>query len=99
MELISRNEVLDYLKIEIGFWKHEDEKVHKAVGIIEFVIEELPIIESRPKGEWIKNEFGWYFHCSVCKENNLLHTDEANALSNYCPHCGADMRGEENVND
>lgn len=50
---------------------------------------------NRPKGKWIKNEYGWYYHCSVCKENNLLHTDEANALSDYCPNCGADMRGEE----
>ena len=49
----------------------------------------------RKKGEWIKNEDDWYYHCSVCEENNLLHTDEANALSDYCPNCGADMRKEE----
>ena len=49
----------------------------------------------RKKGEWIKNEYDWYYHCSVCEENNLLHTDEANALSDYCPNCGADMRKEE----
>ena len=52
-------------------------------------------IESRPKGKWIKNEYDWYYHCSVCKENNLLHTDETNALSDYCPNCGTDMRGGE----
>ena len=89
MELISREEV-ERLLIKWFTQCTEEEffDLKKAV-------DELPTIESRPKGKWIKNEYFWYYHCSVCKEDNLLYTDESNALSNYCPNCGADMRGEE----
>ena len=47
----------------------------------------------RPKGEWIEREHedarGNYklFHCSRCDEPNAKK-------KNYCPNCGADMRGK-----
>jgi len=46
----------------------------------------------RPKGEWEETESDepcWY-RCSECARR----TDEA---SDYCPNCGADMRGGDNV--
>lgn len=44
----------------------------------------------RPQGEWtIKYINGCsYYICSVCKE---MHIDKGN----FCPNCGADMRGKE----
>ena len=41
-------------------------------------------------------ECEWYF-CSVCDSPaEQLYTDEP-LLSEFCPHCGADMRGVENA--
>lgn len=52
-------------------------------------IKSLPTIESRPKGKWVDNQ------CSNCREFALQWGDESMAESDFCPHCGADMRGEE----
>lgn len=94
MGLISREEVLGYLQCEVNFWKDEDEKVHKVVDIIKFEIEELPIIESRPKGKWeVTSTFPREWICSNCGTHyteRLTHKKH-----NYCAVCGADMRGEE----
>lgn len=57
----------------------------------------LAINEERPQGEWIYNQYdanpkigNW--HCSICHticyEMKLAHDN-----FNYCPNCGADMRG------
>ena len=40
-------------------------------------------------GRWIEDEYG-IPHCSECKAINLT------VYRNYCPNCGADMRGGEN---
>lgn len=39
----------------------------------------------RPKGKWILDSIGCY--CSECKKHPDVTTD-------YCPFCGADMRGD-----
>ena len=57
----------------------------------------IPI--ERPKGEWIYNNYGdgcGNWHCSVCKHLPHYATKYMRFL-NYCPHCGADMRGVTNV--
>ena len=59
----------------------------------------LPAADVRPvaMGKWIDERYddeelvgGWYTipKCSACEE-------EAPFKSNYCPNCGADMRGEQ----
>ena len=56
--------------------------------------------EARPKkGKWIKHSIGhehtpWGFDCSKCGEW-LVVGEEIVKKYNYCPNCGADMRGEE----
>ena len=40
----------------------------------------------RKRGEWKRNLLGC--DCSVCGRTTI-------AMYNYCPNCGADMRGEE----
>lgn len=52
---------------------------------------EYHYIDAEPTkhGRWIKDEYG-IPHCSECKAiNNTVYR-------NYCPNCGADMRGEKN---
>ncbi len=46
--------------------------------------------DARKKGWWVclEPEIG-YFACTVC-DHRILR-----AKCNYCPNCGADMRGEE----
>lgn len=45
----------------------------------------------RPKGEWVFKHNSSDIWCSVCDEN----FDEIPQKFNYCPNCGADMRGDE----
>lgn len=57
--------------------------------------DEVADVRENVRGEWIEitNEtVEWYWHsskCSVCDAEMLLSFD------NFCPNCGADMRGEE----
>lgn len=45
------------------------------------------------KGQWLINSDGYYPYCSICKNEpqNRIMTD-------YCPNCGAYMKGESNEN-
>lgn len=65
-------------------------------------------IEDR-KGKW-EDEFGGKYanpryRCSLCKvranykmvQDELMSWHEEQALTDYCPNCGADMRGAEDV--
>ena len=49
----------------------------------------------RKKGVWIKNST--HINCSVCKHCSwsLLFDDTVRQF-NFCPNCGAEMRGENN---
>lgn len=49
-------------------------------------------VEERPKGKWIKNPLQGLKDCSVCHYVSI-------EPKNYCPNCGADMRGEEHGTD
>ena len=74
-------------------------------GIISY-IDEIPTVDAEPvrHGAWLpcdkkgyiltetalRNGGQWYgYKCSEC--NNIYH---GNALTKYCPNCGAKMNGE-----
>ena len=61
-------------------------------------INNLPTIEPmRKKGKWVSADaiFGGVpFYCSECGENTR-DTVMGKPRWNFCPNCGADMRGEE----
>ena len=67
---------------------------------IRYIVDALKAVPSadRPRGEW-REERNWRnasFY-SVCSECGYFD-DERDDLTayNYCPYCGADMRGEDN---
>ena len=68
-------------------------------------------VVERKKGKWIdgvdipeterkKHPYvylHWQMHCSACWHEAYYDTDYGQQLFDYCPNCGADMRGEEDV--
>lgn len=59
---------------------------------IQDVLENLPSAQpERKTGKWVEklNVYG-VAYCSLCGYE--LHTND----TNFCPNCGADMRGEQN---
>jgi hypothetical protein len=62
------------------------------------LIDLKPAQPERNRGFWWaieKGEKGYSagnFHCSVCGEPNVSYISKPN----FCPNCGADMRGEQN---
>lgn len=48
-------------------------------------------LKDRPQGHWIieNKNTGIKFYCSICEIHQEICFD-------FCPNCGADMRGEDN---
>lgn len=64
----------------------------------DFVINMLTEKE-RPHGKWIKinpeaRGYAEFFRCSVCLSNVQLSYWDKECEYEYCPNCGADMRGD-----
>ena len=74
-------EYVDSLDIARDDWK----------GIIEYIDELPPVQPERPKGEWIHQSKFSRIECDKCGKvfRNTF------APKNFCPNCGADMRGEQ----
>ena len=49
----------------------------------------LRLVEQN-EGEWKINPNGWYPYCSNCGNE-----PRGGFLTNFCPECGVDMRGEK----
>ena len=70
-----------------------------TLGILA-VIDELPTVDAveRKRGRWVRitdEVFADRFECSECGKLPPIENFEW-WLSDYCPNCGADMRGEAN---
>jgi len=53
------------------------------------LIKEMPSAQQK-KGRWVFDEtLDRHYYCSECKSMGVDYWD-------YCPYCGADMRGEVN---
>ena len=82
-DLISRQAAIDYINRAIPEWSEDKETA------IDCLQNTPPVQPERKKGKWIQKEnvYG-VVYCSKCDYE--LHTND----TNFCPNCGADMRGE-----
>ena len=58
----------------------------------------IKALEERPQGEWIVDEDNGilrFMKCSNCGKVAEWLDGGSQFLSNFCPNCGADMRGKE----
>ena len=58
-------------------------------------VDDMPTAYLKNKhGEWIDQDHGatYPFECSMCHKLPLLDAYGDYEFSNFCPHCGADMR-------
>lgn len=59
------------------------------------VVRSMPSADvvERKRGEWTRIDyrpFGHDYICGICNKSSAESSD-------FCPHCGADMRGEQNA--
>lgn len=110
---MTREEAIKYFECGIKTNLHLKEKDKYAVEIANENIEAYSMAISalsENKGEWTKiqsgdDKFPESIVCSKCKnENSHLDFDEHGEpigkvfiTSNFCPNCGADMRGKSDV--
>ena len=59
-------------------------------AVVKDAVKGVPSIEPRAKGHWI--ELPGVIGVAYCSECNYQLTENN---TNFCPNCGADMRGEE----
>ena len=96
-DCISRQVVLEqlnvYCKANCKYTKAEQDVMCRAcdTGSCIELIEDMPsVTPTRARGKWMTEHNKGYVQCSNC------HTRVPFCKrSNFCPNCGADMRGEE----
>ena len=95
-DLISRQAALDAIRSIKAITGTSDDTIlliDKAEAQTELMM--LPAAQpQRMKGRWIRDDFGSF--CESCGLYAYLDKFGEVWESNYCPNCGADMRGEQN---
>ena len=92
IELISRQAAIDAAQ------EWFDGLIVGSFNGLKKKLEAVPSAQpERKTGHWIKTaRWGRVYYCDQCR--NYLDFDGVNAgrgSTNYCPNCGADMRGEQ----
>lgn len=61
-------------------------------------LRDAPTIEPK-KGKWVKEYWNGEHtrKCSACNITQTVTTYRGKVNFNYCPYCGADMRGDDNA--
>ena len=77
----------------IGYGSYNLEFVRKWLAEEFEIVESAADVVERKRGEWEVYLDGKYLMCSACKES--FWDEDGNGGSNFCPNCGADMRGEK----
>lgn len=95
-DLIERQAAID----KYGDWYVEEGTEEGFIGTVKQLLEGLPSAQpERKRGEWISSDDGWdgeYFVCSKCGcPWTLIEGSPEDNGMNFCPNCGAYMRGEQ----
>ena len=114
MRLIDADALIDDIKNNLWDWKTVD-GITATTVLKQTIsdIGNQPVIEERKTGEWIKmsDADGYYYCCNKCGEELPRYTTELPSWdkpyphkqsidkTDFCPNCGADMRGEEHGQD
>lgn len=86
-DLINRQDLVDVLQERYKLYDWDDGGAEKAeVGAIIREIFKFP--SAQRNGHWILHQDSRTWECSECHKYQVI-------WSNYCMHCGADMRGED----
>ena len=62
-------------------------------------LKELPSVSAERSGEWIRRDNykvmgeGYLWHCSLCDQSVYQDSSRDYPSENYCPNCGARMKG------
>lgn len=72
-----------------------------GIGDVLDDVEDYPAADvvERKKGEWKPFDLAWgrsVYYCTVCQEGMEVPTSMGVPLYQFCPNCGAEMRGESN---
>lgn len=93
-DCISREVVINHICENKECYKEDCKgRILKRCPDLQWVFDLPPVTPKRPKGKWVRvvDKAGhWVWECD-CKWQQRFAT-------NYCPNCGADMRGENNGN-
>ena len=86
---MTRSEAIEHLK-NIAIYSVQDGYTDEARQAIDMAIKALEEQE-RKNGKWIDNTY-----CSKCGFVNEVESGFIGPVNsfNFCPNCGADMRGE-----
>lgn len=93
IDMISRNDAintsLEFFVEFLGGALHENAQKELITRF-----QRLPSVQSR-KGKWIRTRTLTHdgeLYCNQCEQEH----PEQKIIWNFCPNCGADMRGEQN---
>lgn len=86
-DCISREEVQNLISRWLSDYLLDETR--EALETINYKVGDMPsVTPERPKGKWIDvNGDGGLFECSKCGDKVCC------ANNNYCPNCGAEMKG------
>lgn len=93
-KLVDFDHVTDYISREAAY-KTLTEYYHHSSGVQHTVLREalnrVPTVDARPvvRGKWVEEKYPLY----VCSECGAVYQKVGYGF-NFCPNCGADMRGE-----
>lgn len=88
MDLIKREDAIKAVSepFDRKYWQYTTRSIRDTVR----ALKDIPSAEN--KGEWLFKEITDDYHitglCSVCKERRRI--------DNFCPNCGARMKGADN---
>lgn len=91
-DAVSREEVLKLFPPNHSICLFDLKQLYEAIQTLSSVMPE------RKPGKWLPDNNNYYverFICSKCGGNYKVDTCMGRPDWNFCPNCGADMRGEQ----